>query len=199
MNTAVRSGLIAAMSLALGSCAALGPSEAPPDTFEISSPEPPQNATSRSRAQILIAEPTALRTLDSDNILVKTTPYTVEYLAGGQWSDRLTRMVQLRMLQAFENSGRVGAVGVPGQGLAIDYQIVMELRRFEIAVWQGNQAVIEISVKALNDRDGQVRASRVFQTSEPVQGGSNEERIAAMDRAFDRISHQIVDWALAAF
>ena len=59
---------------------------------------------------------------------------STEYLAQSQGSDRLPRMVQLRLLQAFENTGRIGAVGVPGQGLAIDYQLVMEIRRFEIDV-----------------------------------------------------------------
>ncbi len=46
-------------------------------------------------------------------------------------------LVQLRLLQAFQNTGRIGAAGLPGQGLAIDYQVVTELRRFEIAFQPG--------------------------------------------------------------
>ncbi len=110
-----------------------------------------------------LPEPTATRTLDSQQIVVKPTPQTIENLADSQWSDRLPRLVQLRLLQAFQNTGRIGAAGVPGQGLAIDYQVVTELRRFEIAFQPGPTAVVEISVKALNDKTGVVRGSRVFQ------------------------------------
>ncbi|SJZ87284.1 ABC-type transport auxiliary lipoprotein family protein [Consotaella salsifontis] len=192
----VRPTVIVALSLALGACAVLSPAPTPPDTYEISSPKAVTATARASRTQILIAEPTALRTLDGDKIVVKTSPYTVEYLADSQWSDRLTHMVQLRTMQAFENSGRVGAVGVPGQGLAIDYQVVMEIRRFEIAVYEGNRAVVEISVKALNDRNGTVRGTRIFTASQPVAGSSNADRIAALDKAFDEVSSEIVAWTL---
>ena len=149
-----------------------------------------------TRAQILIPDPTAIKTLDSEKIVVKPTPYTIEYLGGSQWSDRLPRMVQLRLLQAFENTGRVGAVGVPGQGLAIDYQLILEIRRFEIDVVGGRRAIIEISVKALNDRNGTVRRTNIFTATSPVTGTTNDDFVAALDRAFNQISRDIVAWTL---
>ncbi|MBP0615385.1 ABC-type transport auxiliary lipoprotein family protein [Jiella mangrovi] len=172
-----------------------GCTSVPPDTFELSSPAnvPVRGAT---RAQILIPEPTAIKTLDNDKIVVKTAPYAVEYLGQSQWSDRLPRMVQLRLLQAFENTGRIGAVGVPGQGLAIDYQLVMEIRRFEIDIEGGRTARIDISVKALNDRTGSVRQTRIFSASAPVTGSGNGAYVAALNRAFDQISGEIVTWTL---
>ena len=186
--------ILAALAvIALSSCA----SSVPPDTFEISSPAVAQAASRRSRLQVLIPEPTAIKTLDSDKIVVKPTPYSVEFLANSQWGDRLPRMVQLRLLQAFENTGGLGAVGVPGQGLAIDYQLVMEIRKFEIdAIGQGSTALIEISVKALNDRNGTVRATRIFDATAPVSGNSNSAYVAALDKAFDKISNDIVGWTI---
>ncbi|WP_327624635.1 ABC-type transport auxiliary lipoprotein family protein [Aurantimonas sp. A3-2-R12] len=185
--------LIALLTLGLSACV----TSAPPDTFEISAPPLVPNVAGRTRAQILIPEPTAIKTLDSEKIVVKPTPYSVEYLANSQWSDRLPRMVQLRLLQAFENSGRVGAVGVPGQGLAIDYQLVMEVRKFEINAASAARATIEISVKALNDRNGSVVRTRVFGTEVTVAGAANADYVAALDRAFDKISGEIVSWTLA--
>lgn len=167
------------------------------DTYEISAPPLGRSAAGATRAQLLIPEPTAIKTIDSERIVVKPTPYSVEYLADSQWSDRLPRMVQLRLLQAFENTGQVGAVGVPGQGLAIDYQIILEIRRFEIDVVNGRQAVIEISVKALNDRNGTVRRTQIFTSRAPVAGSGNDAFVAALDRAFDQISTEIVAWTVA--
>ena len=195
MDALTKTGLIALLSLGLGACASLG-AATPPDTYEISAPKVLEQVPGRTRAQLLIPEPTAIKTLDSNQIVVKPTPYTVEYLENSQWSDRLPHMVQLRFVQAFEDTGRVAAVGVPGQGLAIDYQVVMELRRFEIDADAGATAVIEIAVKALNDRNGTVRATRVFSANVPVSGAGNPAYVAALNVAFDRVTAEVVSWTL---
>ena len=194
MHAFPRAALIATLALGLGACTSLI-AATPPDTYEISPPKVVK-MPGATRAQLLIPEPTAIKTLDSDKIVVKPTPYTVEYLGNSQWSDRLPHMVQLRFVQAFENTGRAAAVGVPGQGLAIDYQVVMEIRKFEIDAGANNSAVVELAVKALNDRNGTVRATRVFSATVPVTGTGNPGYIAALNVAFDRVTSDIVKWTL---
>ncbi|RIY03593.1 ABC transporter [Aureimonas flava] len=192
-NAAARwSGLVVA-ALALSACASL---KTPPATFELSPPRAAAVGSASTRAQILLPEPTATRTLDSQQIVVKPTPQTIEGLADSQWSDRLPRLVQLRLLQAFQNTGRIGAAGVPGQGLAIDYQVVTELRRFEIAFQPSATAVVEISVKALNDRTGVVRGSRVFQAAVPVANGDPSAYVTSLDAAFSQVADEIVGWMI---
>ena len=66
----------------------------------------------------------------------------------GVWGDKLPRIVQSKLVEAFENSGKLGGVGMPGQGLAIDYQIVTDIRSFEIDASNGNQAVDDNLVEA---------------------------------------------------
>ncbi|MBC8130903.1 MAG: membrane integrity-associated transporter subunit PqiC [Rhizobiaceae bacterium] len=195
MTISTRPSAIVLLSLFLGGCASIG-AATPPDTYEIAAPRALERISGRTGAQILIPEPQAIKTLDSNQIVVKPTPFTVEYLENSQWSDRLPRMVQLRFVQAFENTGRVAAVGVPGQGLAIDYQVVMEIRKFEVDIEGGTDAVIEIAVKALNDRNGTVRATRVFSARVPVSGTGNPAFVAALNGAFDRVTGEIVTWTL---
>jgi cholesterol transport system auxiliary component len=181
----------------LSGCAALLPGGGVPalDTYELAAPVPKVAAPRRSSTQILIAEPTALKVLDAQNIVVKTAPGSIEYLKGAQWADRLPRVVQARLAESFQNSGRFGGVGKPGEGLAIDYQIVTEIRAFEIRVGGGGRAHIELFVKVLNDRNGIVRASRAFTTNAPVGGGGNEAFIVALDAAFAAAATEIVAWA----
>ena len=192
MRSVIKSIGALVLAFGLASCA----SAVPPDTFEIAAPIAAQQAPGRTRSQILIPEPTALMTLNSDNIVVKPTPYSVEYLGNAQWSDKLPRMVQLRLLQAFENTGRIGAVGVPGQGLAIDYQLLLEIRKFEIHADASPKAVVEISVKALNDRNGSVKRTKVFAAEIPIAGTTNANYVAALNNAYDQVSRQIVAWTL---
>ncbi|MCB5200905.1 ABC-type transport auxiliary lipoprotein family protein [Neorhizobium sp. T786] len=170
-------------------------SKAKNDTFDLSITPASSGPAARSR-QILVTEPTALKPLDSEQVVIRISPSEIQYLANSQWGDTLPRMVQSKLVEAFENSGRLGGVGRPGQGLAIDYQVVTNIRSFEVDTSGADVANVEISVKILNDRNGTVRAQQVFRASVPVSGSANRDFIAGLDRAFANVGAEIVEWSL---
>ncbi len=179
------------LALALSGCG----TAAKNDTYDLSAPVSGSGPSAKGR-QILVQQPTALQALNSEQIVIKVSSSEIQYLAKAQWSDKLPRMVQAKLVEAYENSGKLGGVGVPGQGLAIDYQVVTDIRAFEIRTSGGSQAVVEISAKILNDRNGSVRAQKVFSQTVPAGGGSNETFVKALDRAFAGVTSEIVDWTL---
>jgi cholesterol transport system auxiliary component len=184
-----------AAAFLLSGCALLpGGAPTPLDTFELSAPQL-QSKARRSRIQILVAEPSALKALDGQNIVIKPSPATIQFLRGAQWADRLPRIVQARLAETFQRSGGFGGVGKPGEGLAIDYQIIAEIRAFEVRVDGGGRANVEIFVKLLNDRNGTVRASRNFEASAPLSRDGNEAYVAALDQAFGQVAAEILEWA----
>ena len=195
----MRASLVTVMGLVLLSgCGSVLGTKTPPDTYALTG-TPEVEGRASPRRQILIAEPIALKALDSEQIVIKPTPSSIQYLADLQWSDRLPKIVQAKLIQAFENSGRVGGVGRPGEGLAIDYQISTSIRSFEVRVQGGKTAVVEISAKVINDRNGSVRDQQVFRSTSPVRGSSNEAYVEALDRAFDNVTADLVRWALQRF
>ncbi len=195
----MRASLAMIMSLALLSgCGGGLVAKTPPDTYSLTG-SPTVEGRAAPRRQILIAEPIALKALDSEQIVIKPTPSSIQYLADSQWSDRLPKIVQAKLVQAFENSGRVGGVGRPGEGLAIDYQISTTIRSFEIRVQGGETALVEIAAKVINDRNGSVRDTRVFRGTSPVRGSGNAAYVEALDRAFDQVTADLVTWALQKF
>lgn len=181
------------LSLGLASCG----SKASNDTFDLTASvsEVATAASARNR-QLLVADPSALKALDSEQILVRVSGAEIRYLSQSQWSDRLTRVVQSKLVEAFENTGRLGGVGRPGQGLAIDYQLITDVRSFEIAAEGTDRGVVEISAKLLNDRNGTVKAQRVFRAEVPSSGSDSSAYVAALDRAFTRVTADIVAWTL---
>lgn len=187
-----RSGVVL-LCLGVAGCAALpGGGPAPLDTFELSAPS--VTAKSHSRRQILIAEPSALKALDGQNIVIKPSARTIQYLKGAQWADRLPLIVQARLAETFQRSGGFAGVGKPGEGLAIDYQIIVEIRSFEVRVGGGEHADIDLFVRILNDRNGEVRASRSFTASAPVSGSGNQGYVGALDKAFGEAAQEVVRW-----
>jgi cholesterol transport system auxiliary component len=186
-------------ALLLPGCAALpGGGPAPLDTYDLTASATAVSGPQRARTQVLVAEPTALKVLDGENLVIRPSASSIEFLSGAQWADRLPRIVQARLVESLQATGRFGGVGKPGEGLAIDYQIVTEIRAFEIRVGGGGRAEVGLFVKLLNDRNGVVRASRAFQATSPVSGTGNEAYVQALDRAFAQASGELVSWVLSS-
>ncbi len=192
-SSAFGSGVVL-LVLALAGCAALpGGGPAPLDTFELSAANVASHG--HSRRQILVTEPSALKALDGQNIVIKTGARSIEYLKGSQWADRLPLVVQARLAETFQRAGRFAGVGKPGEGLAIDYRVITEIRSFDVRVDSGGErAVVELFVRLLNDRNGEVRAARSFKASVPVSGSGNRAYVAALDAAFGQAAQDIVRW-----
>ncbi|PYE37132.1 cholesterol transport system auxiliary component [Rhizobium sp. PP-F2F-G38] len=167
------------------------------DTYSLSSVPTIEGPAATSK-QILVPEPTALKALDSDQIVIRLSGAELQYLAKSQWGDRLPRMVQSKLVQAFENSGKVGGVGKPGEGLAIDYQVVTEIRSFEVDTTGSRTAVVEIFAKIVNDRNGTVRAQKAFRATVPVSGTGAPAYIKGLDGAGAKVVADIVRWTLTA-
>lgn len=187
--------LVMLLLAALAGCSSLGGgSNKALDTYDLAVPDVASSGSRKAKVQILIAEPQALKALDSENIVVRSDASSIQYLGGAQWGDRLPKIVQARLVQAFENSGRFGGVGRPGEGLAIDYQVMTDIRAFEIQTAGSDTATVEISVKLLNDRTGDVGSSKVFSASVPVGTGS-DAFVRGLDAAFDKVAVDLVNWA----
>lgn len=194
MRLRVRSAelALACMLAVISGCSSVGGGSKPLDTYDLAVPEVSETKPRQSGVQILIAEPQALKALDSESIVVRSGT-SIEYLAGSQWGDRLPKIIQARLVQVFENSGRFGGVGRPGEGLAIDYQVITDIRAFEIRASGGKTAKVEISVKLLNDRNGVVVAARVFE-ADVAAGSSTTGFVPSLDRAFSQAASEIVAW-----
>jgi cholesterol transport system auxiliary component len=185
--------LPAALALALSGCGFLrGP---PPETFDLTAPEsvPVRGATA---AQILIPEPSALKALDSERIVV-TTGSKISYYPDAQWPDRLPRLLQARAVQAFEQSKKARAVGRPGEGLSIDFQLLIDIRSFEYVSDGGHgHAKVEISARILNDRNGRVVSSKILSADAPVTKDNAANVVAAVDAAMNKVLVDLVSWTI---
>lgn len=180
---------------ALAGCSTLGGGGgAPPDIFDLSAPTAFAGVTGRTSAQLLVPVPSAIDALATNRVVVRQPGGQISYFAGTSWSDELPSLVQTKLLRAFENSRRARAVGRPGESLAIDYQVIVDIRSFELDVAGGRQAAVELGVKLLDDRTGRVRAARIFEARVPSASDDPAAAVQAIDRAASQAFTEIVDW-----
>jgi len=189
-----RIALVSVLAFQLSACALIKKQEAPRETYEISAPQSFSGLRASTQAQILVKLPTSLDAINSERIIVRPSTRVITYLEGAQWSDTVPKMVQAKLVEAFENSASTGATAKPGDGLVIDYQLVSDLRRFEVL---NGEAHIEISVKLLSDKSGKVVETRIFSVSTASGGDTADSYVSAFDRAFNRLSRDIIQWVLS--
>lgn len=149
--------------------------------------------------QLTLAPAEASRMTDSLRIMVRPTPHEMQVYSGAAWGKMPTDMVEDALLRTLEDSGRIGAVARQGSGVAADYKLVLDLRRFD-ASYDGRpvpSANIELSAKLLHASQQHVVASRTFARSIPATGTSVPEVVGAFDSALHDVTADLAGWVLS--
>ncbi len=195
----LRLGLPALLATTLAACGVLGGGTR--ERAVIYAPDPRVAADPAWPAvdwQLSLTTPTAARLIDSFRIAVRPTPNELQVYSGASWAKTPTDMIEDALLRALEDSGRIRAVARQGSGVAADYKLVTDLRRFE-ADYDGNPlptATIELNAKLLHSIDQTIVASRTFLVQEPSRGTGVVEVTDAFSRSLGMISGDLAGWVL---
>jgi cholesterol transport system auxiliary component len=150
------------------------------------------------RGQWAIAEPSTVQAFSGDRLIVKDNNGSLSYLGGGQWADNLPVLVQTRLIQSFENAAPSrAAIGRAGGRITPDYQLNSEIRSFHIEA-ETQEAVVEISAKIINDRNGRILATRTFSQRVAISSISTEEAAKGLDAALSLVMTDIRNWISAS-
>lgn len=150
-----------------------------------------------SRVQVLVAAPRALKALDTTYIAVVAEGPVYSYFPKSAWADTLPNVVQLKLVETLQNTNRLRGVGLPGDGLLIDYQLQTDIRSFELRVDGANRGLVEIAGRIVNDRNGRTVANKVFRAEVLSGGNSVDQAVAALNRAADQVFAEMAAWTLA--
>ncbi|MGO9544416.1 MAG: ABC-type transport auxiliary lipoprotein family protein [Rhodomicrobium sp.] len=146
---------------------------------------------------IAVPDPTALLAYDSEKLLSQNQTGQIEALGNAKWSDTLTKLVQAKIVQSFENDGCLGEVNRPIEGVTPDFQLLTEIRRFQIVQAPQPAAEVEISAKLVAS-DGQIVAARIFSAKEPVHSKDEAEAARALNAAFATVATDLLGWTRSA-
>ena len=184
----------------LGGCSLLGGGKEPVTVY---APDPrvaPDPAWPRVAWQLEVAPPEVSRSTDTQRIAVRPGPDELQVYKGVRWAKPPSEQVEDTVVHALEDSGRIAGVGRVGNGLAADYRLAMDVRRFE-ADYAGNAApaaTIEVSAKLLHTTDQELVATRTFVQAVPAGGTATAHVAQAFSQALGTIAHDIAGWTLAS-
>ena len=97
------------------------------------------------------------------------------------------------MVQSFENAKYLRSVARPFEGLTADYQLLIEVRSFQILTSVDPVAAVEFTAKIMVN-DGRIIDARIFRATVPAKGTDAPTAAAALDAAFGKAATELVLW-----
>jgi len=143
---------------------------------------------------LIVENPGASRAYDTTKIAVTPSPGRIEYFGGGEWASRAPVVVQMALIQAFEDSGRILAIGNRADLGLSDLALQTDIRRLDLDVAGGGRnARIHVYARLTNGRST-VFAAKGFTASAPARSNSGDDVAAAFDAALKTIVADVANW-----
>jgi cholesterol transport system auxiliary component len=185
--------------LGLAGCSGLLGGGNPPRLYRVTPKSTyPPNLPHRA-IQLLIDVPLSPAGLDTSRIALTRSPVSIDYFADAEWTERAPLLVQTALLESFENSRTVNAIGRESVGLRADFYLKVELRHFE-AVYDSPdrppQAWVAINVRLVNPLGRDIVAQASFERRERASANDMRSIIWAYDEALGGVMKEIVVWTV---
>ncbi len=149
--------------------------------------------------QLQISRPYADTMHDSARILVRAQPGELQVYKGAAWTQPAPDIVLDTLVRAFADSGRLAGVARRGEGVSAQYELLLDLRRFE-SDYDGNampSARIEIGARLVHNADNRVVASEVFDASTPAEGVGVAQISRAFEQSLGDATGRLIGWTLS--
>jgi cholesterol transport system auxiliary component len=143
----------ALLPLALTAGCSLPGAGDPPREFLLSALPPSQSkqANGTPLGRLAVAEPHALRMLDSSRIIERAGPLEVQYFANADWADRAPTMLQMLIIRSIQNTTDLAVVRDDAPGPGAEFLLTSTLENFE-ADGQGVRVGLTATLTSFADR-----------------------------------------------
>jgi cholesterol transport system auxiliary component len=177
-----------------------GADRAPPRLFVLSPKSTYDPGLPKVEWQLAIDTPIAEAGLASSRIALRQSALSVEYFARSAWTDTAPSMVQTLLVESFENTGKIVAVGRQSVALRGDYVLITELREFQ-AEYNGKPAPdvrVRLNSKLIRMPHRVIVANHTIESVVPAENGSLDAVVSAFDEALGKVLKRTVEWCLTA-
>lgn len=190
--------LLCAVPLLAGCIGKLPGTGAPPKLYDLTPKSTFDSNLPSVNWQLIVQEPVAAANIDTSRIVARQTPLTVEYYKGVAWIDRAPRMVQTLIIESFERTNKIVAVGRESIGLRADYVLKPELREFEADYTKGPvpSVLVRMNVKLIKMPERTIVSSATFEHRVESESTSMDAIVTAYDEALDKVLRRTVEWTL---
>jgi cholesterol transport system auxiliary component len=188
-----------AAGAALAGCGVIPKVNDPVPLYTLSAVTQFDRSLPKVKWQLVIGTPVASADLDTTRIALTRSPGVVEYFAKGAWADNAPILLQDKLIESFEASNAIVAVGRDAVGLKPDYVLQSELRDFQAEFTGGvPTAHLRLTAKLVRMPDRRIIANFASEQKVPAAGNSLPQIVDAFDRAASEAFQDVVVRVLTA-
>jgi len=135
--------------------------------------------------------------LNSPNIAVIPQGDVISHYKGSRWSDPAPVLVRNRLLDGFQDDGRVPLLSTDDSIFQTDLELGGSLQAFQTE-YQGTNAsaVVRLDALLVRSYDQRILASRRFEVRQPLSDVQIPAVVAGFGQANDQLTAQVVNWAV---
>jgi cholesterol transport system auxiliary component len=170
----------------------------PPQLFTLTPKSNFAGDLPRADWQLAVEMPVASGGIDTSRIALARSPVTLDYFARANWTDTAPRMVQTLLVESFENTGRIVAVGRESSSLRPDYLLKVDLREFQAELRANAPPVarVRLAVRLVRLPERTVVASFAHEAQQTAGSSDIHNVVLAFDEALGAAMRRVVEWTL---
>lgn len=149
--------------------------------------------------QLAVQRPNADRLASGNRLLVRQGGNELQVLKGASWAQPAPEMLQDALLHLYEESDALAGVARRGN-IAADYDLALDLRRFDAEYGDSGApvTVLAVSARLIDNKRNLVIAQRSFQQRHTAEGRDAAAVAAAFGHALGLAAQDIAGWSLSA-
>jgi phospholipid/cholesterol/gamma-HCH transport system substrate-binding protein len=163
------------------------------NVFDLAAPRSLPTLQKIPAGQLVVPEPELLGSLFNDEMIVKDPKGERNTTLNGKWPDTISRVLQSRIIQSFENANYLNALGRQPDNLKVDYQLLLDLRNFQVVTDAEPYAELEFSAKIVAET-GEILGAKIFKTRAPTKAASAADVAAGLNSVFAKLVTELVVW-----
>jgi len=168
-------------------------SKGPLPTFDLTASQIAVAPSKKPGKELVVADLTTSVRNDTQRIIVVASDGQSSFLDNAQWADSTPKLLQAKIIQSLENANFLAGVGRPSDGLTNDYQLLIDLRSFQISLVSPPKAEITFMAQIATPK-GRIIDGRVFHGEAPVKAMDPASAIEALNQAFTQSAAELVQW-----
>lgn len=150
--------------------------------------------------QLIIEEPIAAGGLDNNRIAQRPHSTKLQFFANARWTERAPKMLQTLLIESFENTNKIIAVGRQSIGLRSDFTLKTELREFQAEHDTESKTFtvrVRINAKLVQQPNRVIVGSQSFEHTVEIKDDTGMNNIViAFDQAANKVIKKLVEWTL---
>lgn len=191
--------LLSALSIIAG-CSVLKIPGPAPDLYNLTPKSTFSDTLPEINKQLTIEEPVASGGLDNNRIAQRPHSTKLQFFANARWTERAPKMLQTLLVESFENTNKIVAVGRQSIGLRSDFTLKTELREFQAEHAAESRIFtirVRINAKLVQQPKRVIVGSQSFEHTLEIKDESGmNDIVIAFDQATGRVIKNLVEWTL---